>query len=247
MDTVRGFFYWAFHFVHEKNASHSKGYGLSKTLAEEEAAKEAPESSKEDEPTEKLEEEGPAPAKNVRKTFLKADTHFSRNEFDEAEPLFLAVIAADDSHLDAHHKLGMLYLKKGDFPNAELYFSKLVNMKKDPVYFSNLGAALYQQQRLVEAAEAYENAIALDNRRAARLESLAQVYYELGDDEKALKYFELAARKKPKDLGLKMLIAEYYERLERYEEAAEMLEKILQKDPYNKEAKAMLKKLPKKK
>jgi tetratricopeptide (TPR) repeat protein len=217
--------------------------GFQDNLAEEEAADQEAELAVEAEEMEDAPEDEPVKAKSARAAFMKADTLFSRGGLDEAEPLFLAVIEADDGHLDAHHKLGMLYMKKEDFPQAELYFSKLVNLKKDPIYFSNLGAALYQQQRLVEAAEAYENAIALDNRRAARLQSLAQVYFELGDDDKALKNFELAARKKPKDTALKMLIAEYYERLERHDEAVVMLEKILEKEPYNKEAKKMLKKL----
>lgn len=178
---------------------------------------------------------------SVRKTFMDADTHFSRGRLDEAEPLFLAVIDADDTHLDAHHKLGLLHMKREDFPNAELYFSKLVNLKKDPVYFSNLGAALYRQQRLIEAAEAYENAIAMDDKRAARLQSLAQVYYELGEDEKALKYFEMAAKRKHKDVPLKLILADYYERLERWEDAYSVLKDVLELEPYNKDAKAMLK------
>jgi tetratricopeptide (TPR) repeat protein len=153
------------------------------------------------------------------------------------------VVAAAPDHLDAHHKLGMLYMKKGDFSQAELYFSKLVNLKKDPVYFSNLGAALYQQQRLIEAAEAYENAIALDDKRAERLQSLAQVYFELGEDEKALHYFERAARRKPKDIELKLTLADYYEKLGRKEETAAKLEEVLQADPYNEEVKARLKNL----
>ena len=182
----------------------------------------------------------------VRKTFLKADTHLSRNEFDEALPLLLAVIAAEPDHLEAHHKLGLSYLKQGDFPQAELYFSKLVNLKQDPVYFSNLGAALYQQQRLVEAAEAYENAIALDDKRGERLQSLGQVYYELGEDDKALHYFERASRRKPKDLDLKLILADYYERLVRLEESIDTLEGILEIDPYNEEVKKRLKLLQKK-
>lgn len=176
----------------------------------------------------------------IRKAFAKADTHFSRGKYEEAEPVFLEIIERDSGHLDAHHKLGMLYMKVGNFPQAELYFSKLVNMKKDPVYYSNLGAALYEQQRLVEAAEAYENAVSLDDKRAARLQSLAQVYFELGDDEKALKYFELAARRKPKDATLKQILADYYERLGRYQEAAALLESVLEMNPYNEEVKALL-------
>ncbi len=182
----------------------------------------------------------------VRKTFIKADTHLSRNEFEEAHPLLLAVIEADPGHLDAHQKLGLMFMKQGDFPQAELYFSKLVNLKQDPVYFSNLGAALYQQQRLVEAAEAYENAIALDDRRGERLQSLGQVYYELGEDDKALHYFERAARRKPKDLDLKLILADYYERLVRLDEAIEKLEEVLDADPYNEEVKKRIKLLQKK-
>ncbi|MEK7145728.1 MAG: tetratricopeptide repeat protein, partial [Patescibacteria group bacterium] len=133
-----------------------------------------------------------------------------------------------------------------DFPKAELYFSKLVNLKKDPVYFSNLGAALYRQARLIEAAEAYENALSMDDKRAERLQSLGQVYNELGDHEKALKYFELAAKRKPKDMGLKGILADYYVRLERFAEAAVLYGKILEQDPYNKEIKAALSELKKK-
>ncbi len=195
------------------------------------------------------EEEATAKAEllgTVRKTFMKADTHLSRNEFEEAEPLLLAVIEADPSHLDAHQKLGLMFMKRGDFPQAELYFSKLVNLKQDPIYFSNLGAALYQQQRLVEAAEAYENAIALDDRRGERLQSLGQVYYELGEDDKALHYFERAARRKPKDVDLKLILADYYERLVRLDEAIEKLEEVLEQDPYNAEVKKRIKLLQKK-
>lgn len=87
----------------------------------------------------------------------------------------------------------------------------------------------------MEAAEAYENAISLDDRRAERLQSLAQVYFELGEDEKALHHFERAARRKPKDLALKWLLADYYDRLGLKEEAHNKLLEIQELDPYNEE------------
>lgn len=182
----------------------------------------------------------------ARQHFMKGDVHFGRNEFDEAEASFLAAIAADETHLDSHHKLGLMYLKLENFPQAELYFSKLVNLKKDPVYFSNLGAALYRQARLIEAAEAYENAVVLDDKRGERLQSLAQVYHELGDSEKALKYFEMASRRKPKNSDLKMILVDYYEQLGRLEESVQLLKAILESDPYNKEMKGRLRLITKK-
>ncbi len=182
---------------------------------------------------------------SIRKTFLKADMLLKRGEFDEAEQLYKGILDADPNNLDALGKLGLLYMKKGDFSQAELQFSMLLNLKKDPTYFSNLGAALYQQKRLLEAAESYENAVALDDKRAARLESLAQIYYELGNDEKALFYFEKASARKPKDSGLKLIVADYYERQQRMPEARDVLERALEADPYNKEIKAKLKSLSK--
>lgn len=178
---------------------------------------------------------------SARKSFQKGEMHFSKNELEDAENCLIMAIESDQTYLDAHHKLGLLYMKKGDFQQAELSFSKLVNLKKDPIYFSNLGATLYSQQRLLEAAEAYENAIALDDRRAERLESLAQVYHELNDFEKALKYFEIAARRKPKNIELKEILIDYYEREGKITEAVENLKKIIELDPYNKDAKKRLK------
>lgn len=194
------------------------------------------------------EEETPELDGSVRKTYGRAEVLVSRSasseeELGEAEQLLLAVLANEPDHIDAHHKLGLLYLRTGNFQGAELYFSKLVNLKQDPVFFSNLGAALYQQQRLVEAAEAYENAIALDDRRAERLQSLAQVYFELGEDLKALDYFERASRRKPKDAELKLILADYYERLGRKEEALAKITEALEFDPYNQDLKDRLKDL----
>lgn len=213
------------------------------SLQEEEAGEEA---------TEALESfpevQAPELDGSIRKTYSRAEVLVGRSasseeELGEAEQLLLAVLANEPDHIDAHHKLGLLYLRTGNFQGAELYFSKLVNLKQDPVFFSNLGAALYQQQRLVEAAEAYENAIALDDRRAERLQSLAQVYFELGEDIKALEYFERASRRKPKDTELKLILADYYERLNRKEEALAKITEALELDPYNQDLKDRLKDL----
>jgi tetratricopeptide (TPR) repeat protein len=159
-------------------------------------------------------EDAALPKTSARSSFTKGEAHWKKGEWMEAELAFLAALQADPLHLDAHHKLGLLYLQVENFPQAELYFSRLINLKKDPVYYSNLGAALYQQQRLVEAAEAYENAIAMDDKRAERMQSLAHVYYELGDDQKALYYLEQALVRKPKDTALQELVLEQRERVE---------------------------------
>ena len=182
-------------------------------------------------------------ATSARSLFRKAQGLLKQNDLEGAEYLLTRTLEADESHLDAHHELGLLYMKLHDYPKAELYFSKLVNLKKDPVYYSNLGAALYKQQRLVEAAEAYENAIALDARRAARLQSLGQVYHELGNDERALDCFERASRLKPRNAKLRLTLVDYYERLERKDDALSTLRKLHEMDPYNEDIKLRIRKV----
>lgn len=210
-----------------------KDIALQKELAEQEAAQmelEAP-----------LETPEEVPAENNLRRLQNEGAHYMRSRrYDDAERVYLMVLELKPGHEDAHLNLGGIYMKLERYPEAEFHFSELLNQRHDPVYFSNLGAALYQQQRLREAAAAYENAIALDDRRAARLRSLGQVYHELGEHDRALHYFERAAKRTPKDHDLKALLVDYYERMERYPEAISALKGLLEEDPKNKDIKARM-------
>lgn len=174
---------------------------------------------------------------NVRNLFKKGEIRFAKNDLDEAERCFVQIVSLEDTHLEANLYLGLTYLKQKNFPKAEFFFHKLVNLKKDPIYYSNLGLALYQQGRLLEAAEAYENAVVLDDKRAARFASLAQVYRELNNDEKALNNFERASQKSPRNLDYLWAVLEYYRKLGRLDDVKATAKKILDLDPYNEDAK----------
>jgi len=174
---------------------------------------------------------------NVRSLFKKGEMKFAKNDLEEAERCFVQIVSLEDTHLEANLYLGLIYLKQKNFPKAEFFFHKLVNLKKDPVYYSNLGLALYQQGRLLEAAEAYESAVVLDDKRAARFASLAQVYRELSNDEKALINFERASQKSPRNLDYLWATLEYYQKLSRADDVAATADRILDLDPYNEDAK----------
>lgn len=177
---------------------------------------------------------------DMRKLMKKGEFHFARKEFDEAENYFINITSIDETNLDANLHLGLIYLEGENFSKAEFFFHKLINLKKDPLYYSNLALCLYKQGRLLEAAEAYENALALDNKRAARFASLAQVYRELNNDEKALFNFEQASKKAPRNLDYLWALTEYYQKLGRDEDVTRIARKVLELDPYNKDAKKLL-------
>ena len=122
----------------------------------------------------------------------------------------------------------------------EFFFQKLIDLKENPVYFSNLALTLYQQGRLEEAAKLYEKAIEAEGNKPARFVSVAHVYHELGEMEKALSAFEVACRLDPRNLDYWWTILEYYEKFSKKEDMMRVLKKILELDPYNDVAKGKL-------
>ncbi len=179
-------------------------------------------------------------ADDARFLFKKGEIAFAKRDYESAQRCFVKILEIDENHPEANLQLGLTYLKQKNFPKAEFVFHKLVNLKKDPVYYSNLGLALYSQKRLLEAAEAYENALSLDDKRAARLASLAQIYRELNNDEKAVANFEKASNRSPRNTEYLWILMGYYRKLGREEDLLNTAKKILELDPYNEEAKKIV-------
>ncbi len=150
--------------------------------------------------------------REAKKAFKQADLHFTKGDYGLAEKFLVQVLSFDNDHLDANLKLGLLYLHQENLPRAEFFFQKLIDLKENPVYFSNLALTLYQQGRLEEAAKLYEKAIETDGNKPARFVSVAHVYHELGEMEKALSAFEVACRLDPRNLDYWWTILEYYEK-----------------------------------
>tara|TARA_B100000315_G_scaffold258992_1_gene313129 strand:- start:1145 stop:2023 length:879 start_codon:yes stop_codon:yes gene_type:complete len=178
--------------------------------------------------------------RKAKKAFKQADVHFTKGDYGLAEKYLLQVLSFDNDHLDANSKLGILYLHQENLSRAEFFFQKLIDLKESPIYLSNLALTLYQQKRLAEAAKLYERAIELDSKRAARFVSLAHVYHELGEMEKALSRFEEASRLEPRDLDYLWVLVDYYEKFSKIDEIVDTLSRILELDPYNEDAKGKL-------
>ncbi len=175
-----------------------------------------------------------------KKAFKQADVHFSKGDYGLAEKHLLQVLSFDNDHLDANLKLGLLYLQQENLPRAEFFFQKLIDLKENPIYFSNLALTLYQQNKLEEAVKLYERAIEMDDKKAGRFVSVAHVYHELGEMEKALSAFEEASRLEPRNLDYLWALTEYYEKFSQVDDILRVVNRILELDPYNEDAKAKM-------
>jgi len=178
--------------------------------------------------------------REAKKAYKQAELHFAKGGYGLAEKHLLHVLSFDNDHLNANLKLGLLYLHQENLPRAEFFFQKLLDLKENPVYYSNLALTLYQQNRLEEAAKLYERAIEMDNKKPGRFVSLAHVYNKMGEMEKALRYFEEASRLDTRNLDYLWNLLEYYEKFSRLQDMRRVIKRILELDPYNDTAKAKL-------
>ena len=143
--------------------------------------------------------------------FKKAELELKRGNLAEAEKLYIKAIAMNPAHIEAHAKLGMLYLNQEQFAKAELIYRKLVlAVVDDPVYFSNLGLSLFQQEKYSEAKDFYEKAIELDSSRPGRFYSLSRINHLLSNFEEALLNLEKALQMDPENLDYGLTLANWY-------------------------------------
>ena len=164
---------------------------------------------------------------------------------EDAIKCFVQALALNELHNETQHRLAVLYLKKQMYGAAAALFKRLVESSEDPVYYSHLGLALYKQSNLEEAKSAYQKAVELDPKRAARFVSLAQVYRAMGQLEHSLIALDKALEIEKENMDFLLLLASIQVELKNNKEALDVLEKILEINPENKDAASMLKDLKK--
>lgn len=174
----------------------------------------------------------------------KAETHFARAEWRDAEKILIQIIALDEHNLKANLFLGLTYLHREEWKRAELIFEKLIELEpKEARHFGNLGLAFYQQKKYPLSREAYENAIRLDTTKPTRWLSLGQVYLKLKDFVEAENAFKNAVKRDHRNLDYLFALAEAYELARNLKAAVKTYERILELSPYNEIVKEKLKEL----
>lgn len=178
--------------------------------------------------------------------FKKAEQDLKKGNVKDAEKNYIRVISMNPAHIEAHAKLGAIYLNQEQFSKAELIYRKLVlSVGDDPVYFSNLGLSLFQQEKYEEAKGFYEKAIELDPNRAGRFYSLARINHLLNDVDNAFLNIQKALALDTDNLDYGLTLAHWYIEKGMNADAKAILERIEQHWPENMECKELTKELEK--
>lgn len=186
----------------------------------------------------------PEKASSIEKVMGEATEALENNQDADAERLLVQVISMHDRHPEANQKLGMLYLKNGLASKAEPFLRVLVEEEKhNASHLSNLGYALFMQNRLEEAKETYEEALSLDSSRSGRFASLAQVHMALKEFDVACGLLKKAILMEENRVDFMLLLAECQYHLGNLKDAMSTADSVLSLDSHNEEAKEILRKI----
>lgn len=164
----------------------------------------------------------------------KAELGLKKGTLKECEQLLIKALALDPSSVEAHNKLGLIYLQQGLFGKAESIYKKLtLTLSHEPAYFGNLGMALYSQGKLEEAKVSYKKAMELDATRPGRFFSLGRIFTELNEVEEAIAHLKKAVEMDSKNLDYLLTLAQLYIDKKLLVEAKQLLGEILLISPDN--------------
>lgn len=113
----------------------------------------------------------------------------SRQDLEQAEDIFNALLNIDDGAAEIYFYLGTVFIKKKYYVLAEKMF-RLANECNDKLFcvWNNLGYVLRENRKKVEAREAFKKAIELNPKDSDCFMNLGGVHIASGEPEKAIEY-----------------------------------------------------------
>jgi tetratricopeptide (TPR) repeat protein len=124
--------------------------------------------------------------KDAMKEFEKGNKARQQGETDDAIRHFDKAVAIAPTFYEARNSLGLMYLAKMDFPNAEKQFSEVlkINPSDDQAYF-NLGNAYLLSGHFPEAEQAVKGGLERRPDSAFGELLLGMIYSRTGDKQRA--------------------------------------------------------------
>ena len=156
---------------------------------------------------------GPNTPYAVSMLFQMAVRYFVADDYDQAESLFLKVLAIREKTLGPHdldivrtlNHLGVLYSATGEYAKAKPFLLRALNISWEPLV-TTYTTATYAESKL-RAVEIYENVFGPDHLATAlALDDLAEFYRITGDYARAEPLYARALKIHEKALGSNLLM-----------------------------------------
>lgn len=135
--------------------------------------------------------------------------YMGQGDYERAEEVLLRALDHDPDHVDAHHYLGELYRRQGEFTRGQGHYQQALRQDgDDPALRNNYGILLCSMGEADAATRAFRRAAADRSYglRVQALENAAECHLGLGDPGEAVQLYrdalELAPRRESLAIGL---------------------------------------------
>ncbi|HEY6241910.1 MAG TPA: tetratricopeptide repeat protein [Burkholderiales bacterium] len=186
--------------------------------------------------------QSPQPAGfDVRRSLERAWGLHQQGFLLEAEALYQDALKRSPRNAEAMNMLGILCAQRGDPSLASEWIGKAISVDpQSPAYHFNLGKALRQLSRPVEAARTLERAVALRGEYAEALNELGLAQMEAGDLEASKTAFRRALSLQPRYFEAQNNLGLAWYKQGGYEEASSSFNRAMELDPRSAEARSNL-------
>lgn len=163
---------------------------------------------------------------------------WSRNyEYTNSFVFWRKAIEEDPTSAVAHHNLGLVYVNKGFYEEAEEKFKKALLLS--PSYATrariicadNLSNVYRLQKRYKEALEELNKLMDLKLAYFATYQNLGVVYLDMGDEKKAVEMWEKGLRLNPQASGIYLNLGLHYLRKSEFSKARGCFKEAVKYDP----------------
>lgn len=166
---------------------------------------------------------------DVEDLLLAAEVYQRLERFDDAIPVLERAKRRDPRSLPLLFRLGAVYERNGQRPEAEQEFRALLDL--DPEFAPALNYLGYMWaehgENLPEALDLVLRAVALDPDNGAYVDSLGWAYFKMGRYQEARGHLERAAELEPEDAVVHEHLGDVYRALAQTDDARQLYERAL--------------------
>lgn len=149
---------------------------------------------------------------------------FADHKYLAAEKAYLSVLKMDHKNVPAYTRLGIIYTRLKNLPDAIECFQIVSQLNPSAGSFYNLGLIYYENKNWVKSVAAFEKSIMFEP-TATRYIGLAKSYQRMASTGKMLQALEQACTLEPSKHHLSLL-AEAYSKAKQPDKAKEVRAKM---------------------
>lgn len=183
----------------------------------------------------------PEDSVEIQKILRKVEKLLTENDFETSEKLLVEALGFDPDDEDVTTLLAFIYYKRNKLTKAEnLYVSLIEKGTKEPGVYGNLSKVMEEQGKLDLAIAAAKEAVKRDAYTSARYAQLGHLYIKNSEIDHAISSYEEAIKFSSKKKEYLFTLADLYDKAGKHTQSVHMLERVLEIDPYNEDAKVKM-------